>query len=91
MEFLLTYFKIEIQKMLSKALYILQFSMLKKICRAENIDLIMDKSHVQAISTLKRSIDLIRIFSHPQFCFVSFICANSKFYFFVAVRSERLL
>ena len=57
MGFLSTYFKIEIQKMLSKALYILQFSMLKKICRAENIDLIMNNSHDQAISTLQRSID----------------------------------
>ena len=57
MEFLSAYFKIEIQKMLSKALYILQFLMLKKIRRAENIDLLKNNSHDQAISTLQRSID----------------------------------
>ena len=56
MEFLSTYFKIEIQKMLSKALYTLQFSKLKKIGRAENIDLIIIICHDQAISTLQRSI-----------------------------------
>ena len=57
MEFLSTYLKIEIQKMLSKAWYILQFLKIKKIGRVGNIDLIMNNSHDQAISTLQRSID----------------------------------
>ena len=42
----------------------------------------MNNSHDQAISTLQRLINGIRIFS------LCFTCANSKFYFFVAVRSN---